>query len=56
MPVDLKFIQTQLKNFSVFAKNLTALFQGLPEALQKFVKAIAENPESATDAAAEAAN
>lgn len=36
MPVDLKFIQTQLKNFSVFAKNLTELFQKLPVALQEF--------------------
>lgn len=49
MPVDLKFIQTQLDNFSTFAKNLTKLFQELPVALQKFAKAIAENPESASD-------
>ena len=42
MPVDLKFIQTQLKNFSVFAKNLTKLFQELPVALQKFVGKLPE--------------
>lgn len=42
MPVDLKFIQTQLKNFSVFAKNLTALFQGLPKALQDFASQLPE--------------
>lgn len=43
MPVDLKFIQTQLKNFSVFAKNLTKLFQELPEALQKFAQKLPED-------------
>ncbi|MGV0434815.1 PorH family porin [Corynebacterium ureicelerivorans] len=47
MPVDLKFIQTQLKNFSVFAKNLTELFQELPKALQTFVGKVTN---TATDA------
>ena len=42
MPVDLKFIQTQLKNFSVFAKNLTELFRGLANALQAFVEKLPE--------------
>ena len=46
MPVDLKFIQTQLKNFSVFAKNLTALFRGLPEALQEFVGKLPEKTDN----------
>lgn len=45
MPVDLKFIQTQLKNFSVFAENLVELFRGLPEALQKFVAKLPKQTE-----------
>ena len=47
MPVDLKFIQTQLKNFSTFAENLTKLFQELPKALQAFVGKVTN---TATDA------
>lgn len=50
MPVDLKFIQTQLDNFSTFAKNLTKLFQELPVALQNFAKAIADGSNAATAA------
>lgn len=46
MTVDLKFIQTQLENFSVFTKNLTALFQGLPKALQAFVEKLPEKTDA----------
>ena len=46
MPFDLKFIQTQLKNFSVFAKNLTELFRGLPNALQAFVEKLPEKTDA----------